>query len=157
MDESEEIIGRIGLFGLKKGRLEQDPALGSSRQEKSEPQGTELGIVIGERSAWDKGYGRESVRILADLAFEQLRLETLVLYTLPENLRAQRSFEAVGFQNLGAVRRFNLELGAHDEMAMVMHTADHKHQQAQPSPEQPDEQRSEKPRSDESNRAADRA
>ena len=124
LDESDEIIGRIGLFGLKKGRQQQQSNSARLIQDSGEPKGTELGIVIGQRSAWGKGYGREALKLLVEMAFDQLLLESLVLYTLPNNLRAQRAFAAVGFESIGLIRRFNLEMGAHDEMAMVIHSSD---------------------------------
>lgn len=57
-----------------------------------------IGILIGDRANWGKGYGRDAVNILARHLFFEKSVETLELDTSPSNLRAQRCFEACGFQ-----------------------------------------------------------
>ena len=116
LDETGRIIGHIGLFGLHQ---QVDP-LGISA-----PGGVllqsdraELGIMIGERPAWGRGLGREAVGLLVDHAFSVMDLSQIVLYTFPDNIRAQRSFAAAGFASSRQLRRFSLSQGAHDEVEM---------------------------------------
>ena len=103
------LVGRIGLFGLSR-------ASGSH--------GAELGIVIGDRDSWGQGYGREAAGILADYAFGRLGLRQVTLYTFPANRRARQAFAAAGFSEIRKLRRFNLELGTHDEVEMQIRPAD---------------------------------
>lgn len=56
-----------------------------------------LGIIIGERPYWGRGYGTETVGLLLDYAFGKLGLEKVVLNTYEDNLRAQASFLKAGF------------------------------------------------------------
>ena len=56
-----------------------------------------LGIIIGERSHWSKGFGPEAVRALLKYAFEELCLERVTLSTFEDNPRAQSAFKKVGF------------------------------------------------------------
>lgn len=60
-----------------------------------------LGIIIGERSHWNRGYGPEAVRALLRHAFETLGLERVRLYTYADNPRARRAFRKVGFHEVG--------------------------------------------------------
>ena len=66
---------------------------------------TELGIMIGDRDYWGKGYGRDSVRLLLSHIFTTTNLNRVYLHTLEWNRRAQRSFQSSGFQDVKRVRR----------------------------------------------------
>ena len=61
----------------------------------------ELGIMIGDRAYWNRGYGEETVRALLDHMFERLSLRRVYLKTLEWNIRAQRSFAKNGFREYG--------------------------------------------------------
>lgn len=56
-----------------------------------------LGIIIGERSHWSRGYGPEAINALLEHAFGSLGLERVRLHTFGDNLRAQNAFRKVGF------------------------------------------------------------
>ncbi len=58
---------------------------------------TELGIMIGNRDYWDKGYGEDTVSALLDYIFSSTDLKRVYLKTLEKNHRAQRCFEKCGF------------------------------------------------------------
>jgi ribosomal-protein-alanine N-acetyltransferase len=57
----------------------------------------ELGILIGNRAYWSRGYGADVVCLLVDYVFSQTRLRRLRLRTLEENIRAQVCFKKCGF------------------------------------------------------------
>lgn len=57
----------------------------------------ELGILIGEASCWDSGYGTDAVAALVQHAFRKESLKRMYLHTLVENIRAQRCFRKCGF------------------------------------------------------------
>ncbi len=57
-----------------------------------------LGIIIGERSHWGRGYGPEAIAALLDHAFADLGLERVRLHTFADNPRAQAAFKKVGFE-----------------------------------------------------------
>ncbi len=57
----------------------------------------ELGIMIGERDYWGKGYGADAVATLARYMFDVMDIERICLHTLTWNLRAQRCFQKCGF------------------------------------------------------------
>ncbi len=57
----------------------------------------ELGILIGNRAYWDKGYGADAVCLLVSYAFTKTKLKRIYLKTLEENKRAQACFKKCGF------------------------------------------------------------
>ena len=63
----------------------------------------ELGIMIGRKEYWGKGYGRTGVKVLADYCFRERNLEKLFLHTLVSNLRARRAFTMSGFKDVAEV------------------------------------------------------
>lgn len=58
---------------------------------------TELGIMIGDRDFWDKGYGEDAVSALVDYIFRTTELKRVYLKTLEKNIRAQNCFRKCGF------------------------------------------------------------
>ena len=65
-----------------------------------------VGIGLGERKYWGKGYGTDAMRILLRYAFEELNLHRLSLSVFEYNSRAIRSYEKVGFVIEGCARQF---------------------------------------------------
>jgi len=65
----------------------------------------ELGIVIGSRDYWDKGYGADAITTLVSYIFRQTRLKRIYLKTLDWNRRAQRCFQKCGFTPCGHLTR----------------------------------------------------
>ena len=57
-----------------------------------------LGVHIGERDYWGKGYGTDAVRILLRYGFDELNLQRVSLSLLEGNARAMRSYEKCGFR-----------------------------------------------------------
>jgi len=64
----------------------------------------ELGIGIGERAEWDKGYGSEAMGVLLDFAFGELRLHRVFLHVFEGNERAVHVYERLGFRHEGTER-----------------------------------------------------
>ena len=69
----------------------------------------ELGIMIGDRNYWDKGYGTDAVESLLCHLFTTLSLTRVYLHTLEWNHRARRSFAKVGFREVRQVRRSGMD------------------------------------------------
>jgi RimJ/RimL family protein N-acetyltransferase len=65
----------------------------------------EIGVTIGLREYWAKGYGTDLLRTFVRYLFESLSLDRIYLKTLDWNLRAQRCFEKAGFTRYGTSRR----------------------------------------------------
>jgi RimJ/RimL family protein N-acetyltransferase len=56
-----------------------------------------LGIGIGDRADWGKGYGTDALRLALRYAFDELDLHRVSLTVLGANPRAQRAYEKAGF------------------------------------------------------------
>jgi RimJ/RimL family protein N-acetyltransferase len=57
----------------------------------------ELGIMIGNRDYWNKGYGADAVTTLVNYIFRRTKLNRIHLKTLDWNFRAQKCFQKCGF------------------------------------------------------------
>jgi len=78
-----------------------------------------LGIGIGERENWGKGYGTEAMNLLLRLVFLEWNLHRVSLSVLGYNARAIRSYEKAGFKNEGALRGFIQREGQRWDMYMM--------------------------------------
>jgi RimJ/RimL family protein N-acetyltransferase len=68
----------------------------------------ELGIAIGDKSAWGKGYGSEAVRLMADYGLTFMGLHTIYLWHVAFNERAHRAYLKAGFKLAGRLRGADL-------------------------------------------------
>ena len=66
----------------------------------------QLGIMIGDRNYWDKGYGTDAVSIMVSHIFLNTNLKRIYLKTLDWNLRAQKCFRNCGFIPCGQRNRY---------------------------------------------------
>jgi RimJ/RimL family protein N-acetyltransferase len=64
-----------------------------------------VGIGIGERDFWGKGYGTEAMQLALRFAFTELNLRRVTLDVMEQNQRAVRSYEKVGFRIEGRERQ----------------------------------------------------
>ena len=72
-------------------------------------QQAEIGIVIGDRDYWSKGYGYDAVVTLRDHLFSTTKMKRLYLHTLEWNKRAQRAFSKCGFEPVTPLKRSGLD------------------------------------------------
>ena len=65
-----------------------------------------IGIGLGDRDYWGKGYGTDAMLVIQRYAFEELGLHRLSLTVFEYNQRAIRSYEKAGFVEEGRARKF---------------------------------------------------
>jgi RimJ/RimL family protein N-acetyltransferase len=65
-----------------------------------------VGIGIGEREFWGKGYGTDAMEVILRYAFQEFNLRRVSLDTFEYNPRAIRSYEKAGFVHEGRAREF---------------------------------------------------
>ncbi len=70
-----------------------------------------VGLGIGEREQWSKGYGTDAMMVILRYAFQELNLRRVALSVSAYNPRAIRSYEKVGFVHEGRMRQFFLRDG----------------------------------------------
>jgi RimJ/RimL family protein N-acetyltransferase len=79
----------------------------------------EFGIMIGDKSVWDQGYGTETVLLLLKHGFETLNLNRIVLRVFDNNRRAVRAYEKAGFALEGTLRQAAYKNGAYHDLHVM--------------------------------------
>jgi RimJ/RimL family protein N-acetyltransferase len=97
--EGWRLIGNGGLFSV-------DHVAGSG----------EVGIMIGDKSAWNRGFGTEALNLLLRHGFETLNLNRVFLRVYADNLRAVRSYEKAGFVHEGTMREAVFKRGKYGDL-----------------------------------------
>ena len=85
---SNEIIGTIGLNKVD-----------------SINRTATLGIFIGDRNYWSKGYGTEAIQLILDFGFNYLNLNNIDLAVMEFNERAIKCYKKCGFKEIGRRRK----------------------------------------------------
>jgi RimJ/RimL family protein N-acetyltransferase len=78
-----------------------------------------VGIGIGEREYWSKGYGTDAMKVVLRYAFDELNLYRVSLNVFEYNQRAIRSYEKVGFVVEGCEREFLRRAGRRWDMIFM--------------------------------------
>jgi len=87
LDENKNSIGAVGL------------------EMNSYHKSGEIWILIGEKSAWGKGYGQEAIKILADYFFRKLKYNRLELAVSAEFAKGVAAYKKAGFKVEGILRK----------------------------------------------------
>jgi len=101
LNEGGELIGMISYYNW-------NPERGA----------VELGVYIGERSLWDRGYGTEAIRTLLDHLFQTTALRAMYLNTYATNARARASYRKIGFETVGTMRKYSSRIGYYIDVQM---------------------------------------
>ncbi|MEP6597850.1 MAG: GNAT family protein [Actinomycetota bacterium] len=96
------LIGQLGLHGV-------DHAASTA----------ELGITIGNREYWGRGYGREALLLALDYGFRLRNLRKIWLTVNASNERAIRAYAAVGFVEEGRQREQVWNAGHYDDLVYM--------------------------------------
>ena len=79
----------------------------------------DLGIVIGEKDFWSRGYGTEAIRLAVVHGFSELGLRRVELITDADNVRGIRCYEKCGFRREGLLRSHRLRYGEPLDMVVM--------------------------------------
>lgn len=80
---------------------------------------TFVGLGLGERADWGKGYGTDAMRVILRYAFQELNLHRVTLDVFEYNPRAIRSYEKAGFKIEGRARQFLHREGRHWDLILM--------------------------------------
>jgi RimJ/RimL family protein N-acetyltransferase len=64
----------------------------------------DIGLALGEKSAWNKGYGTETSKLLLDEVFRQLNLHRVEWWTFSENIASIQLAKKLGFKEEARLR-----------------------------------------------------
>lgn len=67
-------------------------------------QNAELGIMIGDKSQWNQGYGREAIQLMVNYGFTQLNLHRIYLRVDVSHAGGIRCYQTCGFTEEGRLR-----------------------------------------------------
>lgn len=79
----------------------------------------EIGIFIGEKSLWNRGYGTEVMRTLLKHGFDSLNLNRLYLRVFETNPGGIRAYEKAGFVHEGRQRQAEFREGKYIDVLMM--------------------------------------
>ena len=79
----------------------------------------EVGLFIGEKTYWNRGYGTEVMRLLIKHGFETLNLNRIQLRVHEDNLRAIRCYEKAGFIHEGRFRQGMYKDGRYQDVLFM--------------------------------------
>jgi RimJ/RimL family protein N-acetyltransferase len=100
--ENNILIGFVGLFGIEWSHGD-----------------AWVGIGIGDRQYWGKGYGTDAMRVILRYAFTEMNLQRITLGVFEYNQRAIRSYQKAGFSIEGRLRQYIHREGRYwDEIIM---------------------------------------
>lgn len=94
----------------------------------------EIGIVIGEKAQWGKGYGGDAVDLLLTIAFQSLNLHKVWLTCATYNERGLRAYSRLGFREDGRMRDDRFMDGRyHDTVVMSILEDEWRNRRAEPA------------------------
>lgn len=80
-----------------------------------------VGIFIGDKNYWGKGYGTDAMKVLLRFIFEQMNMNKVKLNVFGFNQRAKRSYEKCGFKVEGVLKQEIFRDGQYyDDYAMAI-------------------------------------
>jgi RimJ/RimL family protein N-acetyltransferase len=79
----------------------------------------EIGIFIGRKDLWNRGYGTETMRVLLKHGFYTLNLHRIFLRVFETNQRAIRSYEKAGFVHEGRLRQAHYRNGKYEDVLFM--------------------------------------
>jgi RimJ/RimL family protein N-acetyltransferase len=95
-------VGNIAVFGIN-WRLRS----------------AEIGILIGDKRYWNKGYGTEAMQVILKHGFETLNLHRMYLRVFQTNPGAIRAYEKAGFIHEGIQRQAEFRNGQYVDVLMM--------------------------------------
>jgi len=71
----------------------------------------ELSVIIGDKSCWNKGYGKQAARLICDHGFLALNLNRVACGTFEDNVGMRKLAECLGMAEEGRRRKAVYKLG----------------------------------------------
>lgn len=79
----------------------------------------DIGLLIGDKNYWSKGYGTEAIKLATRYAFEDLNLRCIIAGIYSNNIGSYRAFLKAGYEQVGVYRKKRFFNGSYvDEIIM---------------------------------------
>lgn len=79
----------------------------------------DLGLVIGNKNMWGKGYATEAIGLATKYAFSELKLNKLIAGMISQNIASVNAFIKVGYRNVGILKKQCLLNGKYVDSILV--------------------------------------
>lgn len=80
-----------------------------------------IGIMIGDKDYWGKGYGTDAMKVLIKFIFENMNINKIRLNTFSFNERAIKCYKKCGFEVEGVLKKEIFKDGKYyDEVVMAL-------------------------------------
>jgi RimJ/RimL family protein N-acetyltransferase len=79
-------------------------------------QSAEFYVIIGDRTAWGRGYGTEATTLMVRYGFMELNLNRIQTQDMEENIGGWRADEKAGFTYEGTLREVILRFGKYNDV-----------------------------------------
>ncbi len=80
---------------------------------------SELGVLIGDKAYWNRGFGTDAITTMLRLAFEELNLNRVYLQVNADNGRAIACYRKCGFIEEGRLRQDRYRNGRYDDTLIM--------------------------------------
>ena len=85
-----------------------------------------IGIMIGDKEYWGKGYGSDTLKVLIKFIFEELNMNKIKLGVFSFNERAKACYKKIGFKEEGILKDEIFREGKYnDEIIMALFAKDY--------------------------------
>ncbi len=73
----------------------------------------DIGLIIGEKSVWGKGYGQEAIELATKYAFEEINLNKVIAGIYEGNIGSIKAFKKAGYREVGVLKQHRFCQGAY--------------------------------------------
>jgi RimJ/RimL family protein N-acetyltransferase len=110
LKESGEHIGNIKIGGIDEIHRFAD-----------------MGLIIGNKQMWGKGYGTETIQLATYIAFEELNLNKLIAGIYSNNMASYAAFMKAGYKEAGRLKKHYFYKGTYVDKIYVETLKDLEH------------------------------
>ena len=79
----------------------------------------DVGLIIGEKTAWGKGYATEAIKLVTEYAFRKLNLHKLAAGCCKENIASEKAFKKNGYIVEGIRKKHSFYNGKYADVILM--------------------------------------
>jgi RimJ/RimL family protein N-acetyltransferase len=79
----------------------------------------DIGVIIGEKSVWGRGYASEAIALLSDYAFNKLNLHKVWAGCYANNPGSVKAFKNAGFEEEGVQKKHYFSEGEYIDLVLL--------------------------------------
>jgi RimJ/RimL family protein N-acetyltransferase len=79
----------------------------------------ELGLILGNKKVWGKGYATEAVKLATEYAFKELNLHKLIAGMYSTNVGSYKAFLKAGYREVGVMQSHVFSHGEYIDSILV--------------------------------------